>query len=100
MFSSKSPSSSSVLDSAVLDDRPAGFLHKKDDELKRESSAALAAAMGTRGNLLHTYLFFLLNDILVFGSDRSSLSSKSEDTTSSKTTPRAWGFGDVLTAFL
>lgn len=51
-------------------------------------------------NVFHTYFFFLVNDILVFGSDRSSSSSRSDEPTSSKTTPRAGGFGAALTGFI
>lgn len=91
IFSSSSSSSSSVLASGVSDNRSVGFLHKKVGDLRRDRSIE-----GARENLLHTYVFFRVNDILVFGSDRSSISSKSEERTSSKTTPRAWGFGGAL----
>lgn len=51
-------------------------------------------------NVFHTYFFFLVNNILVFGSDRSSLSSRSDELTSSKTTPRAGGFGAALSSLI
>jgi len=49
---------------------------------------------------MSTYLDFLVNAVLVFGSDRTSSSSKSIEMTSSKTTPRAWDLDGALTGFI
>lgn len=49
--------------------------------------------------LVYTYLVVLFDDILSFVSESLS-SSKSIVMTSSKTTPRVWDFGAVLTGFI
>lgn len=74
---------------------PWDFYTRKDD-FKRESSASTKMSE----NVFRAYFLFLVNDILMFGSDRSSLSSRSDEPTSSNTTPRAGGFAAALTGFI
>lgn len=52
------------------------------------------------GHSFEAYLEFLVNVIVLFGSDKSSSSSKSTDITSSKTTPLAWDFEGARMGFI